>query len=98
DPHYPSADYGIEPLYIPAGWNHFDGDLALKYARTRHQRDDFGRMERQQQLLWAVHQRISELGVVELLDRLPELYEQVQAGLYTDLSLEQIIRLAYTVK
>lgn len=98
DPHYPSADYGIEPLYIPAGWNHFDGDLALKYARTRHQGDDFGRMERQQQLLWAVHQRISELGVVELLDRLPELYEQVQAGLYTDLSLEQIIRLAYTVK
>jgi LCP family protein required for cell wall assembly len=98
DPHYPGPDYGLDPLHIPAGWNHFDGDLTLKYARTRYQGNDFSRMERQQQLLWAVRQRILELGVVDLLDRLPQLYEQVQAGVYTDLSLEQIIPLAYTVK
>jgi polyisoprenyl-teichoic acid--peptidoglycan teichoic acid transferase len=98
DPHYPSLDYGVEPLYIPAGWNHFDGELALKYARTRYQGNDFGRMERQQQVLWAVRERILELGTAELLGRLPELYEQVQTGVFTDLSLEEIIRLAYTVK
>jgi LCP family protein required for cell wall assembly len=41
DPTYPDMNYGYDPLHIPAGWQHLDGALALKYARTRHASSDF---------------------------------------------------------
>ncbi|MFN2124326.1 MAG: LCP family protein, partial [Candidatus Promineifilaceae bacterium] len=43
DPTYPDMDYGYDPLFIPAGLQHMDGQTALKYARTRHVDNDFGR-------------------------------------------------------
>ena len=49
DPTFPDMNYGFDPLYIPAGQHHFDGQMALKYARTRHADNDFRRASRQQQ-------------------------------------------------
>src|SRR5207248_10957066 len=54
DDTYPTDDYGYQTVDIPAGRQHMDGDIALKYARTRHQDSDFGRIGRQQQILSAV--------------------------------------------
>jgi polyisoprenyl-teichoic acid--peptidoglycan teichoic acid transferase len=54
DDTYPTDDYGYQTVDIPAGPQHMDGDLALKYARTRHQDSDFARVGRQQQVLLAV--------------------------------------------
>lgn len=54
DDTYPTDDYGYQTVDIPAGRQHMDGDTALKYARTRHQDSDFGRIARQQQVLSAV--------------------------------------------
>jgi len=54
DDAYPTDDYGYQTVDIPAGRQHMDGDTALKYARTRHQDSDFGRIARQQQVLVAV--------------------------------------------
>jgi len=54
DDAYPTDDYGYQTVDIPAGRQHMDGDTALKYARTRHQDSDFGRIARQQQVLSAV--------------------------------------------
>jgi LCP family protein required for cell wall assembly len=54
DDAYPTDDYGYQTVDIPAGRQHMDGDTALKYARTRHQDSDFGRIARQQQVLAAV--------------------------------------------
>ena len=54
DDSYPTDDYGYQTVDIPAGRQHMDGDTALKYARTRHQDNDFGRIARQQQVLAAV--------------------------------------------
>jgi polyisoprenyl-teichoic acid--peptidoglycan teichoic acid transferase len=54
DDAYPTDDYGYQTVDIPAGRQHMDGDTALKYARTRHQDSDFGRIARQQQILAAV--------------------------------------------
>ncbi|MCA9901066.1 MAG: LCP family protein [Anaerolineales bacterium] len=94
DPTYPSMDYGFDPLYIPAGQNHFDGALALKYARTRHQDNDFGRASRQQQVILAIKQRVAALGFTGMIAQAGTLYQQVENGIRTDLSLEQMIRLA----
>jgi LCP family protein required for cell wall assembly len=98
DPQYPDMNYGFDPLYIPAGQQHFDGTLALKYARTRHQDNDFYRASRQQQVLLAVRSKVMSLGPAELLRQAPFLYQQVDEGIRTDLSLEQILQLANAVK
>lgn len=97
DTMYPDMDYGYDPLYIPAGMNHFDGGLALKYARTRHADSDFNRAYRQQQILFAARGKALSLGLVGLLSRAPSLYREVESGIRTDLNLEQIVRLAKTV-
>jgi len=96
DETYPDMHYGYDPLYIPAGLQHLDGSMALKYARTRHIDNDFGRAQRQQQVLLAARQKALGLGITGLIARAPVLYQQLEEGIRTDLSLDQIIRLATT--
>lgn len=93
DPEFPDMNYGYDPLYIPAGLQHFDGLTALKYARTRHQDNDFYRAQRQQQVILAVRSKILGLGVDGFIAQAPFLYQQFQDGVRTDLSLEQMLQL-----
>ncbi|MEZ4540443.1 MAG: LCP family protein [Chloroflexota bacterium] len=97
DPSYPDMDFGYDPLYIPAGLQHFDGQTALKYARTRHADSDFNRAYRQQQVLFAARSKALQLGLGKMLLNAPSLYREVEGGIRTDLSLDQILRLAKTV-
>lgn len=94
DPTFPDMDYGYDPLYIPAGLQHMDGATALKYARTRHQDNDFYRARRQQQVILAARQKLLGLGLPEMLRQAPFLYQQLNNGIRTDLSLDEIISLA----
>ncbi|MFN2143190.1 MAG: LCP family protein [Candidatus Promineifilaceae bacterium] len=94
DPTYPDMNYGYDPLFIPAGLQHLDGTTALKYARTRHVDNDFGRAYRQQQIIMAARDEALGLGIGGLLARAPELYARVEEGIRTDLSMEQIVQLA----
>jgi LCP family protein required for cell wall assembly len=96
DPTFPDMNYGYDPLYIPAGYQHMDGRTALKYARTRHVDNDFGRAARQQQVILAARGKALGLGIVDLLSRAPDLYKRVEQGIRTDLSLEQIVQIART--
>ena len=97
DPEFPDMNYGYDPLLIPAGVQHFDGTTALKYARTRHGDSDFNRAYRQQQVLFAARTKALELGAGEMLLRVPSLYREVESGVRTDLSLEQLLRLAKSI-
>lgn len=94
DSQYPDMNYGYDPLYIPAGTQHFDGTLALKYARTRHADSDFGRAYRQQQVLLSARSKIMSLGFNEMLEKLPQLYQNVSDGVRTDMPLTDLISLA----
>lgn len=94
---YPDMDYGYDPLFIPAGMQHFDGQMALKYARTRHADSDFNRAYRQQQVLFAARSKALSLGIGQMILRAPSLYREVEGGIRTDLNLEQLVRLAKTV-
>jgi len=58
DDAYPTDDYGTMVVDIPAGRQQMDGETALRYARTRHQDSDFGRMARQQQVMTALRSKI----------------------------------------
>lgn len=94
DPTFPDMNYGYDPLYIQAGQQHLDGTTALKYARTRHQDNDFYRASRQQQVVLAVRDKILGLGFAEMIRQAPRLYQQLGQGIKTDLSLDEIVRLA----
>jgi LCP family protein required for cell wall assembly len=95
DPTYPDMNYGYDPLRIPAGWQHMDGMVALKYARTRHSSSDFERMHRQQQVMLAVRDKVTRLDLLtKLLPHARELATTLGNSIQTDLTLDQLVRLA----
>ncbi len=98
DTKYPTPDLGTEHLIIEPGWHHFDGEMALKYARTRYSsRGDFDRARRQQQVMSAVLEQVTKPGnLPRLASRAPTLYatlsDAVQVG--PALRMDQMIALA----
>lgn len=95
DPSYPSQDYGYDPFYIEAGMQHLDGQTALKYVRTRHADSDFNRAQRQQDVLFSIRDKVLSLDMLPtLVEKAPALYASLQQSIDTDLSLDQMIRLA----
>jgi LCP family protein required for cell wall assembly len=101
DPNYPSSDpndpYGYEHLYIPAGMVHMDGELALKYARTRHSAGgDFDRATRQQQVMRAILEKVTRLNLLpQLVSQAPRMWSTLSDSVETDLTLDQIVSLAH---
>lgn len=99
DPTYPNMNYGFDPFYLPAGEHVLDGETALKFARTRHGDSDFQRAQRQQQVLYAIRDRLLEPGVLaRLIVQSPTLYEQYDQNISTGLTLDQMIQLMLFVK
>jgi LCP family protein required for cell wall assembly len=95
DPLYPDSAYGYAPLYIPAGRLHMDGALALKYMRTRHSSNDFARAARQQQVLTAARQKLTQPDVWPgFIKSLPDLVSQLQTAIVTDFSPTDLLDLA----
>jgi len=99
DPAFPDGHGGTDPLSIPAGRQHFDGALALRYARTRVvPAPGFDRAFRQRQLILAAHERVTRLDLLPgLIAQAPALWSAMAGGLETDLSLNDAIDLALMV-
>lgn len=97
DPCYPTPDYGCERLVIEPGEHHFYGEMALKYARTRHSSGgDFDRARRQQQVIRAIVEQVKHVGIAQLAARAPEIVQMVEGSVKIDpnLQLDEIIALA----
>lgn len=92
DTRYPTADFGVTEIYIPAGVQHMDGRAALQYARTRRGATDYTRMERQQQLLLAIRDKVLALDIP--LSSIPTLVGLVGTSVSTDLTLADMVLLA----
>jgi polyisoprenyl-teichoic acid--peptidoglycan teichoic acid transferase len=89
DGNYPMRDGSGRTIAIdfPSGWVHMDGSAALIYARTRHDSSDFKRMRRQQQVLFAVRDKLLK---PETVPQLPALAQILFNAVDTDLSLQDI--------
>ncbi|MBN2469812.1 MAG: LCP family protein [Anaerolineae bacterium] len=99
DPQYPDMYYGYDPFYITAGEHHLDGTTALKYARTRHNSNDFRRAERQQQVIFAIRDQILSVGnLPQVVVSAPSIWASVQEGVRTGLTFDQLIRLGWYAK
>jgi LCP family protein required for cell wall assembly len=81
DKNYPDPVLGSIQLRIDPGQQHFNGRLALAYARSRHQDSDYGRMRRQQALLLAIR---DQLGTAAILNA-PALAAAAKGYVWTDL-------------
>jgi LCP family protein required for cell wall assembly len=92
---YPDMNYGYDPLILRAGPQHMDGATALKFARTRHNDNDFERARRQQLVLYAIRDRILNYDMLpQLILQSPSILRTLNNHVYTGLSIEQIIQLA----
>ena len=91
--HWPYPDENGEyPIKVlEPGVHHMDGETALWYARSRKTTSVFARERRQQQVLEAIWHRARSLDV---LPRLPQLWEQYRHMVVTDLNLVDLVRLA----
>jgi LCP family protein required for cell wall assembly len=79
------------PWSLSAGDVTLNGDDARKFVTYRHVTSDFGRSQRQQQLIWALRNRALQ---VDLLPRLPALLTAMGDLYTTDLNVFDIVRLA----
>ncbi|MEI8166636.1 MAG: LCP family protein [Chloroflexales bacterium] len=77
DAAYPTEDFGVMRVEFQPGPQYMDGKTALIYARTRHQDSDFGRAERQQQVVRAILQAFRAKGALGQALLLPSLLRAV---------------------
>ena len=82
---------GIRTFILPAGPVQLDGATAKKFATYRYVETDFGRTRRQQQLIWAIRNRVLEAN---LLPKIPELWRALSDTFTTDLDLPVVLKLA----
>jgi LCP family protein required for cell wall assembly len=82
---------GLDYLILPAGQVRLDGRTAMKFATYRYIEADFGRVRRQQELVWAIRNRALQGN---LLPRIPELWQALSDTFTTDLGLPDVIKLA----
>jgi LCP family protein required for cell wall assembly len=99
DSQYPDMYFGYDPFYIRAGQQHLDGKTALKYARTRHGDSDFQRAQRQQQVLYAIRDRVLNFNMLpQLIVQSPNLYAALRDNVYTGLTVDQMIQMAWYLR
>ncbi|HYN88109.1 MAG TPA: LCP family protein [Ardenticatenaceae bacterium] len=91
DENYPTADYGVTTVDIPAGPQHFSGEEALIYARSRYSTSDFDRARRQQDVIAAIRRRLLEPGAWV---RFPAVARVVLNSVETDMPQTEWLALA----
>ncbi len=75
---------------LEPGLYHMDGELALRYVRERKTTNDVDRNRRQQRVLVAMRKRAQEVNIIP---RIPALYDAMRENIDTDLGLTDIIAL-----
>lgn len=92
DPIGPGNTVILEP-----GKQLLDGPVALAYARNRYTADgDFDRSRRQQQVIFAIRDRILKLDMLpSLVSKAPVLFKELSDGVQTNMTLEQAVQLAW---
>jgi LCP family protein required for cell wall assembly len=89
---YPDYSNGYMPIHFKAGCQHLNGEQALEIARSRHaeqlqQASDFGRAQRQQDIMQAIKKKAT---TVNGFAKAPQLLDALQKNINTDMSLSDM--------
>ncbi|HEY8109067.1 MAG TPA: LCP family protein [Patescibacteria group bacterium] len=97
DPYYPLG-HGYQVLDVKPGRQHMNGDLALKYARSRETTSDFDRSRRQQEVLVATRNKALSVAYLTNPTKISQLIDIVGDHVLTDMTLKEAQRLAEIVR
>ena len=93
DDYYPNDlgtnnPYGYKRVAVLPGPQHLDGTSALEYVRSRHGdlEGDFGRSQRQQQVLLAIRQKAKQLNAADI----PDLAQTFSGELKTSMGVGRV--------
>ncbi len=91
DTQFPGPNHSYETFEVKSGWRYLDGETASKYVRSRHTTTgDFDRMERQQEILEALKQKIAGMNPVWDLPAIVDIAGKVWNNIETNASLADL--------
>ncbi len=94
DPYYPKdGTYLYETFSIAAGQQHMDGEMALKYARSRKTTSDFDRADRQQQIIFAIKEKALQTETALSADRITKILDALKKNIETNITVKEILTL-----
>lgn len=97
DDTYPATEgYGFITVEFQPGCQALETTRLLQYARVRHNAgDDFGRAQRQQEVIRAVQKKVLSVGGVSaLIGKAPEIWTALKDNIRTNLTYDEIMQLA----
>lgn len=98
----PNYDSRYEHLHIEKGQQDMDGDLALKFARSRHaagiEGSDFARARRQQKIIEAVKDEVISVNMLLRPITINNIVNQMQDHVSTNLKVWEMLKLWNTFK
>lgn len=103
DSSYPTENFGYQKISFEKGLSTMNGDLALKYARSRHgivtdgeenEGSDFARAKRQQQILTALKDKTFSVSTVINPKKVNEILNALGDHVKTNMEPWEILRLA----
>lgn len=86
---------------LPAGVNHLDGQNALYYARSRYSSNDFDRSRRQQQIIFAIKDKLLKLNFLSDPLKSFSILNLIRSDVKTDIgvwNISELLNLANQVK
>lgn len=101
---YPTLNYEYQTISFKEGNQHFNGDQALKFVRSRHgnngEGSDFARAKRQQKVIVAAKNKLFSLSTILNPMKINGLVDSLGNHLITNLDLErakELLQLSQTV-
>jgi len=89
-----NLQWGSSSFYLPAGENHLDGEAALYYVRSRFSTSDFDRSRRQQEVIFALKEKMVSLGFLANPIKINNTLDTIKQHIRTDIQLWDINDLA----
>lgn len=86
---YPTENYRWQTISFTQGWTHMNGDLALKFSRSRHSQQngegsDFARARRQQKVIQAVLDKAQQQENLQNPKKIFEILNTIAASIHVN--------------
>lgn len=98
DHSYPTENYGYQTVSFGSGLQHFEGETALKFVRSRHgnngEGSDFARSRRQQKVLVALKEKVFSIDTLLNPSAVARVLTALGNHVQTDLQPWELVKLA----